>query len=406
MEQTNNTGFSPESLRLIGAALALQHVERTAASITPIPSTGRFVVIGTPAEVARLLEIGPATTTPSLPLSAEQLEPLLKHWFGLEDCKGLFNPERLLAFSNALIAQARTAQQEDVFKPCTSNGVECKNLENMNINVQQATASRGEPSERAAMFRAFSECLVHGKDMTPQEIADKLLAARASHGAQAPDDGQDSIQRENALFTEWWRRNQECPEHSLVTENAAHAAWQARAAISNRASSAKVEGTWEPMGKFAERFVPAATPASDTRAAVALTVWEGPMPESNGSQNYTAVLHRKDSEGLDRFTDGFQFACSEYPDRTRYDADFMRWLIGERDIQPDPLDDCYDMDKHSGYAAPTAAIAEADAKDPARAVCTVPPPGWYCTRERGHDGPCAAHPAHVAHDLSEGGRHD
>ena len=34
----------------------------------------------------------------------------------------------------------------------------------------------------------------------------------------------------------------------------------------------------------------------------------------------------------------------------------------------------------AGYAA-----AEADAK-----VCQVPPPGWRCTREAGHDGPCAA----------------
>jgi hypothetical protein len=25
--------------------------------------------------------------------------------------------------------------------------------------------------------------------------------------------------------------------------------------------------------------------------------------------------------------------------------------------------------------------------------CNVPPAGWYCTREKGHDGPCAAHPA-------------
>jgi len=56
----NNTGFSPESLRLVGAALALQHASSTAASMTPIPSTGRFVVIGTPAEVARLLEVAPS----------------------------------------------------------------------------------------------------------------------------------------------------------------------------------------------------------------------------------------------------------------------------------------------------------------------------------------------------------
>jgi hypothetical protein len=24
--------------------------------------------------------------------------------------------------------------------------------------------------------------------------------------------------------------------------------------------------------------------------------------------------------------------------------------------------------------------------------CEVPPEGWYCTREAGHDGPCAAMP--------------
>ena len=24
--------------------------------------------------------------------------------------------------------------------------------------------------------------------------------------------------------------------------------------------------------------------------------------------------------------------------------------------------------------------------------CTLPPPGWYCTREPGHEGPCAALP--------------
>lgn len=24
--------------------------------------------------------------------------------------------------------------------------------------------------------------------------------------------------------------------------------------------------------------------------------------------------------------------------------------------------------------------------------CPVPPPGWYCTRTPGHDGPCAAYP--------------
>ena len=80
-----------------------------------------------------------------------------------------------------------------------------------------------------------------------------------------------------------------------------------------------------------------------------LTVWYGPMPESNGRQNYTAVLHRKDAKGFDIFGDGYQFARSEYPDRVRYEADYMLWLIGERETKPELWDKCYDMDKHSGY---------------------------------------------------------
>jgi hypothetical protein len=83
-----------------------------------------------------------------------------------------------------------------------------------------------------------------------------------------------------------------------------------------------------------------------------LTVWEGAMPESNGKSNFTAVLHRKDSKGFDLFTDGFQFARSEYPDRVKYEADFMRWLIGEREVKPELLGDGYDFDKHSGYVPP------------------------------------------------------
>lgn len=62
MSQANN-GFTPEALRLIGAALALRQVEGIAASITPLPGTGRFITIGTPAEVVRLLEIAPAAPT-------------------------------------------------------------------------------------------------------------------------------------------------------------------------------------------------------------------------------------------------------------------------------------------------------------------------------------------------------
>lgn len=27
-------------------------------------------------------------------------------------------------------------------------------------------------------------------------------------------------------------------------------------------------------------------------------------------------------------------------------------------------------------------------------TCTLPPPGWWCSREPGHDGPCAARENH------------
>lgn len=81
-----------------------------------------------------------------------------------------------------------------------------------------------------------------------------------------------------------------------------------------------------------------------------LTVWEGAMPESNGKSNFTAVLMRKGAGLFDGISGGMTIARSEYPDRVRYEADCVRWLIGELKEQPCILD--YDADKHSGYAAP------------------------------------------------------
>lgn len=83
-----------------------------------------------------------------------------------------------------------------------------------------------------------------------------------------------------------------------------------------------------------------------------LTVWEGSMPESNGKSNFTAVLMRKGSDLFDGISGGMTIARSEYPDRVRYEADCVRWLIGE--IKEEPCITDYDSDKHSGYAAPIA----------------------------------------------------
>lgn len=93
--------------------------------------------------------------------------------------------------------------------------------------------------------------------------------------------------------------------------------------------------------------------------AVALTVWYGSMPESNGKSNFTAVLMRKGAEWMDGMTDGHTIDVSEYPDRVRYEADRVRWLIGELAEKPDML--AYDADKHSGYTAPVEAQPVASA---------------------------------------------
>lgn len=82
-----------------------------------------------------------------------------------------------------------------------------------------------------------------------------------------------------------------------------------------------------------------------------LTVWLGEMPESNGKTNYTAILRRTGGDNLlGSLSSGITIARSEYPDRVRYEADRMRYLIGELIHEPFILD--YDSDKHSGYVHP------------------------------------------------------
>lgn len=76
-----------------------------------------------------------------------------------------------------------------------------------------------------------------------------------------------------------------------------------------------------------------------------LKVWYGSMPESNGKNNWTAILYRDDD-----IESGITLARSEYPDRVRYEADKMRFMIGEITKEPDIL--TYDDKLHSGYSGP------------------------------------------------------
>lgn len=101
--------------------------------------------------------------------------------------------------------------------------------------------------------------------------------------------------------------------------------------------------------------------AQQEEKPVLMEVWYGSMPESNGKSNFSATLRRKGASLFD--TNCYTFARSEYPDRVRYEADSMRFLIGEIDKEPFILD--YDADKHSGYVARPSADAK-DSLDAAR----------------------------------------
>lgn len=93
------------------------------------------------------------------------------------------------------------------------------------------------------------------------------------------------------------------------------------------------------------------------RQPVELAVWYGSMPESNGKTNWTAILHRKGESLL--MGVNITLDRSEYPDRVRYEADRMRYLIGELPEEPDMM--AYDEKLHSGYVrseqpAPVAVV--------------------------------------------------
>lgn len=80
------------------------------------------------------------------------------------------------------------------------------------------------------------------------------------------------------------------------------------------------------------------SPDPQTTDKKSLTVWFGSMPESNGKRNWTVMLRRKDAGGLlGSIASGVCFYRSEYHGRASYEADRLRYLIGELDKAPDIL---------------------------------------------------------------------
>jgi len=118
-----------------------------------------------------------------------------------------------------------------------------------------------------------------------------------------------------------------------------------------------------------------------------LTVWYGKMPESNGRENWTAILRPKAGDHMDDpiLMNGFCFARSEYPDRVRYEADRMRWIIGELTEKPHIL--AYDADLHSGYVEqPAPRDAQIAARDViAERQRQISAEGWTPEHDDAHD---------------------
>lgn len=153
----------------------------------------------------------------------------------------------------------------------------------------------------------------------------------------------------------WFKRGDHPDTYANDYVQGAWAVWQ------DRLAAAQTPVAWAPITRGGLLDILACRRSRPTEPGWAplfdrastqpeLTVWYGPMPESNGKCNFTAVLMRKGLSLLDGLASGFTIACSEYPDRVRYEADCVRYLIGELQVEPDILD--YDAEKHSGYFEP------------------------------------------------------
>jgi hypothetical protein len=115
------------------------------------------------------------------PLTAAQLQPLLKFWFGLEDCKGLFNPERLLAFANA--ARAEGAPPTAAQAAGLSDPEPCGWLAGTGSDGGETMFYRREAAQR--------ECDEHNAyersrpDFDPEDLRAPEPVYRASHAPNA-----------------------------------------------------------------------------------------------------------------------------------------------------------------------------------------------------------------------------
>ena len=113
----------------------------------------------------------------------------------------------------------------------------------------------------------------------------------------------------------------------------------------------EAKNCWKALEEMHERLMAAAAPQPSPTAQSAdsvqedaaqqprLTVRLTAFPESNGKQNWTALLVRADKwDGLVGNCGGISLARGELWNRVAYGAECARFLIGERDTEPFILD--------------------------------------------------------------------
>lgn len=133
-----------------------------------------------------------------------------------------------------------------------------------------------------------------------------IRALLASYGQPAQPATQYDPQAENAAFHEWWDANQVCPEHTLTTENAAHATWQERAKraaqpAANAEPVAIVDHVGSSYGKGPKHPTVIVTHSANTKEL------------TKGTRLYTSAQHTVTDDMVSRFL-GWKLPDDFFPD--------------------------------------------------------------------------------------------
>ncbi|MCY1167800.1 hypothetical protein D9M73_77730 [compost metagenome] len=203
---------------------------------------------------------------------------------------------------------------------------------------QLATTAQAEPVEKVEItldFKQATELL----EMFGGEPCAITLIPGDGHSGKGLYAYWSGIPEEGALFLGVTDEEAQPASAPVVGGDAAEVDWKLAGVLIDAHQRARSQGHSTGTSNWAATLALAASKAKPADVPVALSVWYGKMPESNGRNNWTAILHRGD------MSEGYTIDRSEYPDRVRYEADRVRFLIGETAEAPCILD--YNADERT-----------------------------------------------------------